>query len=102
MVTEQIDVPMKLLGGLVKGSKVRALYVGEVLGSNLRASHFGSMVITSAILDWRLLDVVVVAKYGGTSARFGRVLSYIFFDFSVTGPTWAFWGCHVVLVDWHT
>jgi hypothetical protein len=27
---------------------------------------------------------------------------YIFFYFSVTGPPWAFWGCHVAPADWAT
>jgi hypothetical protein len=86
-------VPIELLGGLVKGTKVRALYVGEVPRSNPRASHFESMVVSPAILGWRLLYVVVVSRYSGTSTRFGGVLSYIYiFYFLVMGPPWAFWG----------
>ena len=75
---------------MVIGAKVRALYVGEVPRSNPQASHFESMVVSPVILHWRLLDVVVVSRYSGTSTRFGGVLSYIFFYFLVMGPPWAF------------
>jgi hypothetical protein len=100
MIIGQTHVPTELLGGLVKGAKVRAMYVVEVPGSNPRASHFISMVVTPAIIGWRLLYVAVVSRYGGSSARFGGVLSYIFFDFLVMGPPWVFRGCHVVPDDW--
>jgi hypothetical protein len=87
MVTRRMDVPTELLHGLVKGAKVRALYVGEVPGSNPRASNFGSMVVTPTILGWKIIDVAVVARYGGTFAIFGEVLSYMYFLFFSHGPS---------------
>jgi hypothetical protein len=95
MVTGRTYFLMELIGGLVKGAKIRALYVGEVSGSNPWASHFGSMVVTSSILGWKILYVAVVARYGGA-------LSYIFFDFSVTSPPWAFRGCLMAPANWPT